>query len=193
MSTITEGSIYSDLRIKSVVHVVVKNKWGYGFLSLIIVRRPDDKEYDFSYADLSRLRLNDVEDMYLLQVQDKLLHLPLQFVKDFKNALLLFIRRAVIQNKVKDIQLGVESYQQTLNLTKPMISFGGIDQKIPFTMSGTHKGVVCLNQHNIKSFMKLSEVKKLCDGTLIKIHENLVDMVKRNKLGTGKKRLKGRD
>ncbi|GJR37231.1 hypothetical protein Tco_1212915 [Tanacetum coccineum] len=55
----------------------------------------------------------------------------------------------------------------------------GIDQRIPFTMFGTHKGVVYLNQHNIKSFMKLSEVKKFCDGTLIKIRENLVDMVKR--------------
>nr|GEW63635.1 hypothetical protein [Tanacetum cinerariifolium] len=41
--------------------------------------------------------------------------------------------------------------------------------------------------------MKLSEVKKFSDGTLIKIHENLVDMVKKNKLGTGNKRLKGRD
>ncbi|GJW81654.1 hypothetical protein Tco_0145629 [Tanacetum coccineum] len=40
--------------------------------------------------------------------------------------------------------------------------------------------------------MKLSEVKKLCDGTFEKIRENLIDMVKRNKLGTGNKRLKGR-
>ncbi|GJY69567.1 hypothetical protein Tco_0472549 [Tanacetum coccineum] len=107
--------------------------------------RSDDKEYEFGNAYLPRLSLNDVEDMYLLQVQDKLHHLPLEFVKDFDNALLLFIRRVMIQNKVEDIQLG------------------------------------------------LSEVKKFCDGTLIKIHENLVDMVKRNKLGTGNKRLKGSD
>ncbi|GKB10464.1 hypothetical protein Tco_0844387 [Tanacetum coccineum] len=193
MSTRTKGSVYSDLMIKSVVRVVVKKKWGYGFLTSIVVRRSDDKEYEFSYAYLPRLSLNNVEDMYLFQVQDKLLHLPLEFVKDFNNALLIFIRRVVIQNRVEDIQLGVESYQQTLNLTKPMIIFEGIDQKIPFTMSRTHKGVVYLNQHNVKSFMKLSEVKKFCDGTLIKIHENLVDMVKRNKLGTGNKRLKGRD
>ncbi|GJV76142.1 hypothetical protein Tco_1507726 [Tanacetum coccineum] len=184
MSTRTKGSIYSDLRIKLVVRVEVKKKWGYGFLSSIVVRRSDDKEYEFSSANLPRLSLNDVEDMYLLQVQDKIHHLPLEFVKDFNNALLLFIRRVVIQNRVEDIQLGVESYQQTLNLTKHMIFFEGIDQKIPFTMSGTHKGVVYLNQHNIKSFMKLSEVKKFCDGTLIKIRENLVDMVKKNKLGT---------
>ncbi|GJU85728.1 hypothetical protein Tco_1293274 [Tanacetum coccineum] len=159
------------------------------FFKAEMIRRSDDKEYEFSYADLPKLSLNDVEDMYLLQVQGKLHHLPLKFVKDFNNTLLLFIRRVVIQNRVEDIQLGVESYQQTLNLTKPMMFFEGIDQKIPFTMFGTHKGVVYLNQHNVKSFMKLSKVKKFCDGTLIKIHENLVDMVKRNKLGTGNKRL----
>ncbi|GJZ85948.1 hypothetical protein Tco_0657558 [Tanacetum coccineum] len=187
MSIRTEGSVYSDLRIKSVVHVVVKNKLGYGFLSSIVVRRSDDKENEFSYADLPRLSLNDVEDMYLLQVQDKLHHLLLESVKDFNNALLLFIRRVVIQNRVDDIQLGVESYQKTLNLTKPMMFFEGIDKKIPSTMTAMHKGIVYLNQHNIKSLMKLSEVKKFCDGTLEKIRENLVDMVKRNKLGTANK------
>nr|GEX10678.1 hypothetical protein [Tanacetum cinerariifolium] len=41
--------------------------------------------------------------------------------------------------------------------------------------------------------MKLSEVKKICDGTFNKICKNLVDMVKKNKLCTGNKRLKGRD
>ncbi|GKB74105.1 hypothetical protein Tco_0935517 [Tanacetum coccineum] len=56
----------NDLRIKSVVHVLVKKKWGYGFLSSIVVRRSDDKEYEFSYTDLPRLSINDVEDMYLL-------------------------------------------------------------------------------------------------------------------------------
>ncbi|GJY87046.1 hypothetical protein Tco_0501674 [Tanacetum coccineum] len=114
-------------------------------------------------------------------------------MKDFNNALLLFIRRVVIQNKVKDIQLGVESYQQTLNLTKPMMFFEGIDQRIPFKMTATHKGVVYLNQHNFKSLMRLSEVKTLCDGTLEKIGENLIDMVTKNKLGKGNKRLMRRD
>ncbi|GKA34411.1 hypothetical protein Tco_0720840 [Tanacetum coccineum] len=41
--------------------------------------------------------------------------------------------------------------------------------------------------------MRLSEVKKFCDGTLEKIQENLIDMVIKNKLGKGNKRLKGRD
>ncbi|GJS60471.1 hypothetical protein Tco_0655255 [Tanacetum coccineum] len=41
--------------------------------------------------------------------------------------------------------------------------------------------------------MKLSEVKKFCDGILVKIRENLIDMLSKNKLGSGNKRLKGRD
>nr|GEY92528.1 hypothetical protein [Tanacetum cinerariifolium] len=122
-----------DLRIKSVVRIDVKNKWGYGFLTSIVVRRSDDKEYEFNYADLPRLSVNDNEDIYLLQVQDKLHHLLLEFVKDFNNALLMFIRRT------------------------------------------------------------LSEVKKFSDGTLVKIQENLIDMLSKNKLGSGNKRLKGRD
>ncbi|GKE90038.1 hypothetical protein Tco_1567513, partial [Tanacetum coccineum] len=68
MSAVTEGNVYSDLRIKTVVRVVVKKKWVYDFLTSIVVRRFDDQEYEFSYADLPRLSVNHVEDMYLLQV-----------------------------------------------------------------------------------------------------------------------------
>ncbi|GKD73262.1 hypothetical protein Tco_1331544 [Tanacetum coccineum] len=103
LSNRLEGKVYSDLRIKSVVRIMVKKKRGYDFLTSIVVKKSYDIEYEFSYVDLPRLSLNDVEDMYLLQVQDKLHHLPLKFVKDFNNALLLFIRRAVIQNRVEDI------------------------------------------------------------------------------------------
>ncbi|GJX49071.1 hypothetical protein Tco_0275916 [Tanacetum coccineum] len=139
------------------------------------LKRSDDKEYEFSYADLPRLSLNDVEDMYLLQVQDKLYHLLLEFMKDFNNALLLFIKRVMIHNRVEDIQLGVESYQQTLN-TKPMMCFEGINQKIPFTMSGTHKRVMYLNEHNVKSFMKLSEGRDWTDMDVEKSNE-MVDKI----------------
>ncbi|GJS53534.1 hypothetical protein Tco_0626896 [Tanacetum coccineum] len=67
------------------------------------VRRSDKKEYTFSYADLPRLNLNDIEDMYMLKVQDKLHHLQSKFEKDFNNTLLLFIRRTVILNRVEDL------------------------------------------------------------------------------------------
>ncbi|GJZ15195.1 hypothetical protein Tco_0550872 [Tanacetum coccineum] len=63
-------------------------------------------------------------------------------------------------NRVEDLQLGVESYQRTLNLMKPKLYFEGIKDKISYTISGIEKGVVYLNQHNRRSLMKLNEVKK---------------------------------
>ncbi|GKC28691.1 hypothetical protein Tco_1035985 [Tanacetum coccineum] len=60
-------------------------------------------------------------------------------------------------------------------------------------MSGTEKGVVYLNEHNIKSLMNLDEVHKFCDCTLLKIRDNLINMVNKNELGRGNKRLKSRD
>ncbi|GJY61492.1 hypothetical protein Tco_0462149 [Tanacetum coccineum] len=95
--------VYSDKRIILIVRVDVKRKWGYGFLSSIVLMTSDKKEYEFSYVDLPRLGLKDIEDMYLLKVQDKLHHLHLDFKKDFNNELLLFIQRTMIQNRVGDL------------------------------------------------------------------------------------------
>ncbi|GKC04880.1 hypothetical protein Tco_0996490 [Tanacetum coccineum] len=60
-------------------------------------------------------------------------------------------------------------------------------------MTGIEKGVIYLNQHNIKSLRKLDEVNKFYDGTLLKIHDNLLEIMSKNKLGRRNKRLKGRD
>ncbi|GKC30662.1 hypothetical protein Tco_1037956 [Tanacetum coccineum] len=129
----------------------------------------------------------------MLQVQDKMHHLPLEDERDFNNALLLFIRTTLIKNRVEDLALGVESYQRTINLTKPKLYFKGINENIPYTMTGTGKGVVYLNGYNHRSLMKLNEVHKFSDGTLTKIQENLIEMPTKNKLGRGNERLKRRD
>ncbi|GKB27907.1 hypothetical protein Tco_0867308 [Tanacetum coccineum] len=68
------------------------------------VKRTNNKEYEFNYADLSRLGLNDMEGMYFLKVQGKPHHRKLEFEIDFINALLLYIRRVVIKNRIKDIR-----------------------------------------------------------------------------------------
>ncbi|GJW22886.1 hypothetical protein Tco_0033508 [Tanacetum coccineum] len=41
--------------------------------------------------------------------------------------------------------------------------------------------------------MKLNEVHKFCNGIVMKIQENLIDMVKKNELGRGNTRLRGRN
>ncbi|GJX16737.1 retrovirus-related pol polyprotein from transposon TNT 1-94 [Tanacetum coccineum] len=43
MCAVTKGNVFSDLRIKSVLRIDVKKKWGYSFLTSITVRRSDDK------------------------------------------------------------------------------------------------------------------------------------------------------
>ncbi|GJR13013.1 hypothetical protein Tco_0795665 [Tanacetum coccineum] len=44
--------VYSDKRIITVTSINVKRKWGYGFLTSIMVKRSDGKEYEFNEADL---------------------------------------------------------------------------------------------------------------------------------------------
>nr|GFC35182.1 hypothetical protein [Tanacetum cinerariifolium] len=65
------------------------------------------------------LRLQDIEDMLLLLVQGKLSNLTVEERLAFNVSLRMFTRSIVIQRRVEDLQLGVESYQKRLNLTKP--------------------------------------------------------------------------
>ncbi|GJR30595.1 hypothetical protein Tco_1106827 [Tanacetum coccineum] len=70
-------------------------------------------------GDFPRLSLQDIKDMLLLLVQQKLTNLTKDEWYDLNVALRMFTRRIVIQRQVEDLQLGVESYQKKLNLTKP--------------------------------------------------------------------------
>ncbi|GJZ83488.1 hypothetical protein Tco_0648661 [Tanacetum coccineum] len=66
-----------------------------------------------------RLRINDIEDMLILMVQNWLTNLSGDDIADFAIALRMFTRSLVIQKRVEDLQLGVESYQKKINVTKP--------------------------------------------------------------------------
>nr|GEX78341.1 hypothetical protein [Tanacetum cinerariifolium] len=81
-------------------------------------RLGDDKLYKFKEGDFKRLRIQDIEDMLLLLVQGKLTNLPVEECFAFNVSLRMFTRSIVIQRRVEDLQLGVESYQKNLNLTK---------------------------------------------------------------------------
>nr|GFB68734.1 hypothetical protein [Tanacetum cinerariifolium] len=83
------------------------------------VRRDDDQIYKFKEGDFKRLRLQDIEDMLLLLVQGKLSNLTVEERLAFNVSLRMFTRSIVIQRRVEDLQLGVESYPKKLNLTRP--------------------------------------------------------------------------
>ncbi|GJZ04775.1 hypothetical protein Tco_0538050 [Tanacetum coccineum] len=79
----------------------------------------DQQLYTFKEGDFKRLHLNDIEDILLLIAQNKLNNLDGNVVVHLASILCMFSRRTVIQARVKDLQVGVESYQKKLNLTKP--------------------------------------------------------------------------
>nr|GFA81404.1 hypothetical protein [Tanacetum cinerariifolium] len=111
--------VYSKRRIIAVTELKIVEWHDYNYLEWISVRRDDDKIYMFKEGNLKRLRLQDIEDMLLLLVQGKLSNLTVEERFAFNVSLRMFTRSIVIKRRVKDLQLGVESYQKRLNLTKP--------------------------------------------------------------------------
>nr|GEV58669.1 hypothetical protein [Tanacetum cinerariifolium] len=111
--------IYSKRRIIAVTDLKIVEWHSYKHLDWISVRRDDDKIYKFKEGDFKRLRLQDIEDMLLLLVQGKLSNLTVEERFAFNVSFRMFTKSVVIQRCVKDLQLGVESYQKRLNLTKP--------------------------------------------------------------------------
>ncbi|GJR80670.1 hypothetical protein Tco_0151455 [Tanacetum coccineum] len=113
--------VYSKLNIRSVQNIKVNKKFRYAYLEEIVVTRIDEKEYKFAEANFPNLNQNDIKDLYLFKIQNKIRNVKGAEEYDMINALKKYIRRIVIKNRVKDVQMGVGSYQTKLNLTKPQL------------------------------------------------------------------------
>ncbi|GJR14008.1 hypothetical protein Tco_0796660 [Tanacetum coccineum] len=89
-------------------------------------------------------------------------------------SLSVFIRSSVIWERVHDFQLGIESYQQKVNLTAPTISFPGIEKHKMFSIihEPVH-GIIYKNSKKEKRVMRHSEIHKFCDATLNRVLEGL--------------------
>nr|GEU31660.1 integrase, catalytic region, zinc finger, CCHC-type, peptidase aspartic, catalytic [Tanacetum cinerariifolium] len=111
--------VYSKRRIIVVTDLKIVEWHNYKHLDWISVRRDDDKIYKFKEGDFKRLRLQDIEDILLLLIQGKLSNMTVEEHFSFNVSLRMFTRSIVIQRRMEDLQLGVESYQKRLNLTKP--------------------------------------------------------------------------
>ncbi|GJY36004.1 hypothetical protein Tco_0421382 [Tanacetum coccineum] len=116
---VSKYDVYSTKRIIAVTKVKVMKWYDYGYLEEIEVRREDQQLYKFKEGDFPRLHLHDIENMLLLLVQNKLSNLERDVIFDLGVALWMFTRRIVIFKRVEDLQLGFESYQKKLNITKP--------------------------------------------------------------------------
>ncbi|GJV35404.1 retrovirus-related pol polyprotein from transposon TNT 1-94 [Tanacetum coccineum] len=163
--------IYSNSKIIQ----VIKTYWELGhehkFITEIVARRANDCIVSITEPDYKNLNKNDIEDIYLLIMNGK--------VPDYADTGLLwslsvFIRSSVIWERVHDFQLGIESYQQKVNLTAPTITFLGIEEHDMFSIiyEPVH-GIIYKNSKKEKRVMRHTEIHKFCDATLNRVLEGL--------------------
>ncbi|GKB57012.1 hypothetical protein Tco_0913198 [Tanacetum coccineum] len=174
----SKGALYSTKRIMAVTHVKVMRKHGYGYLKEIVVRRAHNVLYRFKEGDFPRLQINDIEDMLILMVQNRLTNLSGDDVADFAIALRMFTRSLVIQKRVEDLQLGVESYQKKINVTKPDTTRPDLRKRHPYTPYKDPQGFIYVDDYKRNRLMRSDELYKFSDGTLTRLLSSLEDITK---------------
>ncbi|GJU09198.1 hypothetical protein Tco_1125628 [Tanacetum coccineum] len=158
---VSKHNVYSTKRILAVTNVKINKWYGYG-------------------------HLEEIEDMLLLVVQNKLFNLNSDVIVNLAVALCMFTRRIVIQKRVEDLQLGVESYQNKLNISKPRTCDEDLSRRAPYTTLSDPQGVIYEDKLNRKRLMRSDELHKFSDGTLQSVRDTLHDMATNLKMGYNK-------
>ncbi|GKA01408.1 hypothetical protein Tco_0674073 [Tanacetum coccineum] len=101
---------------------------------------------------------------------------PQLYLIDIKDMLLLVKR-------VEDLQLGVESYQKKLNISKPRICEEDLSRRASYTTLSDPQGVIYEDKLNKKRLMHSDERYKFSDGTLQSVRDTLHDMATNLRMG----------
>nr|GFB29072.1 hypothetical protein [Tanacetum cinerariifolium] len=148
--------VYSRKRIIAVTSLKIMKWYDYGHFDEIEVRREDQQLYKFKEVDFPRLRLRDIRTFTSLKIMkwydyDHLDEIEVrredqQLYKfkevDFPRLRLRDIRTCYSYLRVEDLQLGVQSYQKKLNLTKPDTFRLDIRNKTAYTAYSDPQGVI---------------------------------------------------
>ncbi|GJW22926.1 hypothetical protein Tco_0033548 [Tanacetum coccineum] len=129
-------------------------KHGYGYLEEIVVRRADNVLYRFKEGDFLLLRINDIKDMLLLVVQNRLTNLSGDDVADFAIALRMFTR----------------SLPDT---TRP-----DLRKRHPYTPYKDPQGFFYVDNYKRNRLMCSDELYKFSDVTLTRLLSSLEDITK---------------
>ncbi|GJW77837.1 hypothetical protein Tco_0139519 [Tanacetum coccineum] len=151
MNKFSKHNVYSTQTILGVKSVSVKKLHGYGHLEEIVVKRTDQQLYKFK----------------------KLFHLNESDIVDFIVALRMFTKSLIIKRRVKDLQLGVESYPKKLNITAPQKTFPEIEFKELYTPLYKPPGVIYEDLDKQKRVMRVDKLYKFSDGTLKTVRDEL--------------------
>ncbi|GJR65283.1 hypothetical protein Tco_0011348 [Tanacetum coccineum] len=144
----------------------------------IVLYRADLKEYTIAERDFKYLYPSDFEDLYLLNLQGHLNHLPPEDKKILTTAVNLWTKNLVIRQHVEDFQLGIESYQTQLNLTKPQWDATDFEFKHDFTVIDSPRAFTFRDKYGVQMIMRFNEIHNFSEGTLQQIDEALDYRVK---------------
>nr|GEX44514.1 hypothetical protein [Tanacetum cinerariifolium] len=89
-----------------------------------------------------------------------------------------WVNPEVIQRRVEDLQLGVESYQKKLNLTKPDTYRSDLKRKEAYIAYSNPRGFIYQNKDKKNRLMRIDELDKFSDGTFIDVRTALDDRLK---------------
>nr|GEV22315.1 hypothetical protein [Tanacetum cinerariifolium] len=175
-------TLWSPVKVAYNKHAVwrtyhwVMRWYDYRYLEEIVVRRDDNLLYNFKEGDFPRLNLRDIEDLLLLLVQKKLSNLDVDDWYYLDVALRMFTRRIIILHRVKDLQLGVESYQKKPNITRPETTRYNISKLTPYTAYENLQGIIYQDKYKRNRLMHSDELYKFCDGSLSSVRSVLNDI-----------------
>nr|GEV50407.1 integrase, catalytic region, zinc finger, CCHC-type, peptidase aspartic, catalytic [Tanacetum cinerariifolium] len=175
-------AVRTHMWILSVVRIKVFSMYAYDYMKMIVFRRVDLNEHIIAERDFKYLYISDFEYLYLLNLQGHLNHLPPKDKEILTTAVNLWTRHLVIRQRVKDFQLGIESYQTQLNLTKPRWDAIGFKYKQDFTVIDSPRAVTFRDTYGVQMIMRFNEIHKFSDGTLHQIDEALDYQVKEFKI-----------
>ncbi|GKG07146.1 hypothetical protein Tco_0330115, partial [Tanacetum coccineum] len=114
-----------------------------------------------SEKDFRNLHPNDFEDLFLLNIQEKLNHLPKTDKTSLHTAVNMWIRNLVIRNRVGDLQLKIESYQTKINLERPNWDAADYYFKEDYTIVPKPRVVVYRDRNDQRKLMRLNRATQV--------------------------------
>nr|GFA79955.1 hypothetical protein [Tanacetum cinerariifolium] len=132
---------------------------------LSVVRIEVFSMYGYDYMKKIVLRHADLNEHVIAERDFKYL-----YPSDFENLYML--------NLQEDFQLGIESQQTQLNLTKPQWDAMGFEYKHDYTLIDSPRAVIFRDKYGVQMMMRFNEIHKFSDGTLQQINEALDYRVK---------------
>ncbi|GKC00523.1 hypothetical protein Tco_0986659 [Tanacetum coccineum] len=149
--------VRTHMRILSVFRIEVFSLYRYDYMKKIILCRDDIQEHIIAERDFKYLYPSDFEDLYLLNLQGHMNHLP-----------------------PKDKKILTTATQ--LNLTKPQWDATGFEYKHDFTVIDSPRAFAFRDKYRVQMIMHFNEIHKFSDGTVQQIDEALDYRVKEFKV-----------